>query len=133
VITDGAFSRDGSQLVLRTYVSADFYSAADGAAQARIALPLEPQGETIAYARDGASLLVGSEGKGSAVWYVPLPVIGASGSGQPTPTSQESAPAQLPGRAVLVLVGISALVVLLVATTVAVVRRRRQSASVSTT
>lgn len=72
LVTGGDFAPDGRRLVLRTYVSATVYTEPGGRPVARIALPDQPQGESIAYARDGRALLVGSEGAGSTVWRVPL-------------------------------------------------------------
>jgi hypothetical protein len=72
-VTDGAFSRDGRRVVLRDYISAYMYDSPDGDRLARIRLPLQRQGEAVTFARDGRSLLVGSEGANSEVWQVPLP------------------------------------------------------------
>jgi hypothetical protein len=72
LVTDGAFSPDGRLLVLRDYQRAFLYLAS-GEKLATVALPLQPQGESIAFSADGGSLLSGSEGAGSEVWLVPLP------------------------------------------------------------
>ncbi|TNY35612.1 hypothetical protein [Thermomonospora catenispora] len=76
--TDGAFSPDGRTLVIRTYWSAQVYAFDDRAAEkltplARVRLPRQEQGESIAYTADGRALLVGSEGTGQPIWRVPLP------------------------------------------------------------
>jgi hypothetical protein len=71
-ITDGAFSPDGRTFVLRDYLDAFVYRA-PGKRQATVRLPLQYQGESITYARDGTHLLAGSEGGDSDVWQVPLP------------------------------------------------------------
>ncbi|MEU8819591.1 hypothetical protein [Actinoplanes sp. NPDC048796] len=70
VITGGAVSRDGTRAVLRTYADAFEFDVRDGDVVAAItggeprqtALPDEPQGESIAYSRDGDALLTISEG-----------------------------------------------------------------------
>ncbi|MQA86829.1 MAG: hypothetical protein GEV03_19905 [Streptosporangiales bacterium] len=82
-VTDGAFAPDGSRFVLQTYVSARIYRA-PGQEVARISIPDQPQAESVAYTRNGRALLVGSEGRRSKIWRVPL---SPDESGQtPTPT-----------------------------------------------
>ena len=71
-VTDGAWSPDGRTLVLRDYQAAHVF-AASGGRLATVALPLQVQGESIAFSPDGRDLLVGSEGAGSEIWWVPLP------------------------------------------------------------
>ncbi|MEU9116759.1 hypothetical protein AB0D04_34675 [Streptomyces sp. NPDC048483] len=79
--TDGAFSPSGRSYVLRSggplgpntgYV----YDAA-GTKLAEVALPAQPQGETVTYA-DCKTLLAGSEND-SQIWRVPLPPEAAPG------------------------------------------------------
>jgi hypothetical protein len=72
--TDGAFSPDGSRLVLRGYFAADAYRWS-GDRPHRIGdldVPMQPQGESVAFTPDGRALMFGSEGKDSAVWREPL-------------------------------------------------------------
>jgi hypothetical protein len=73
-ITDGAFSPDGSRLVLRGYLGALEYRWADGKPSHRTHLdvPLQPQGESVAFTPDGTALMMGSEGDDSEVWREPL-------------------------------------------------------------
>jgi len=71
-VTDGAWSPDGRTIVLRDYQAAHVF-AASGGRLATVALPLQVQGESIAFSPDGRDLLVGSEGAGSEIWRVPLP------------------------------------------------------------
>ncbi|MYW02150.1 hypothetical protein [Streptomyces sp. SID3343] len=88
-VTDGAFSPDGSRFVLRAYFSATVYSA-PGKEVGGVAVPIQRQGESVAWARDGKALLFGSEGKNSQVRRVDLkddtrpdsirPATGGSGS-----------------------------------------------------
>ena len=92
-ITDGAFSPDGRRLVLRDYLSAHIYAEPDGDQLARITLPLQRQGESVTFTRDGNSLLVGSEGVRSQVWQVPVPASALpqpSGSASPKPSTTET-------------------------------------------
>jgi hypothetical protein len=76
LVTDGAFSPDGRLLVLRDYLAAHLY-AASGGRLATVTLPLQQQGESVAFSADGRSLLAGSEGGGSEVWRVPVPEAAA--------------------------------------------------------
>ena len=81
LVTDGAFLPDG-RFVLRSYTLAYLYDAPNRLS-ARSLLPDQPQGESVAV--DGDRLLVGSEGRKSAVYSVPLP------GGEPSPEASASA------------------------------------------
>jgi hypothetical protein len=96
--TGAALSRDGSMLAVRTYTDAYLWRVRAGsvvaaitAAPVRVALPAQPQGEGIGF--DGARLLIDSEGVGSAVYAVAVPVI--------TPAAQSPSPSPVtpPGAA----------------------------------
>ncbi|WP_435137850.1 hypothetical protein [Actinacidiphila sp. bgisy144] len=69
-VTDGAFSPDGSRLVLRGYLWSAEYRWVDDRPRklGSLTVPLQPQGESVTFTRDGRSLLYGSEGKDSTVW-----------------------------------------------------------------
>lgn len=100
-VTDGAFSPDGTRLVLRGYFSATDYRWASGRPQliGTLDVPLQQQGESVTYTTDGRALMYGSEGSNSEVWRAPLtgkdlpdtvaatssasPSAGASGAGGP--------------------------------------------------
>ncbi|MEV7420303.1 WD40 repeat domain-containing protein [Streptomyces sp. NPDC089919] len=89
-VTDGAFSPDGGQLVLRGYFFAETYAWRAGrpAGKAeRVAAPFQPQAESVSYSPDGSTLMFGSEGAGSRVVAVPVPKAdgqrGADGAGRP--------------------------------------------------
>jgi hypothetical protein len=76
-VTDGAMSPDANQVALRTYTSLHLFDSSmllngdeDGE---RYQLPRQPQGETLAYARGGKSVIVGSEGVGTTLLAVELP------------------------------------------------------------
>ncbi|WP_406208893.1 hypothetical protein OH807_37730 [Kitasatospora sp. NBC_01560] len=73
-VTDGAFSPDGTRLVLRGYLSAQLYRWKDGAPVELGALsaPLQRQGESVTFTADGRAVLYGTEGKDSPVWREPL-------------------------------------------------------------
>ncbi|MEU7001017.1 hypothetical protein [Nonomuraea sp. NPDC046570] len=83
--TDAAYAPDGSSFVIRTYFSASVFRA-PGELIAKVSMPQLDQAESIAYSRDGRSLLVGSEGVNSPVYEVPLP-----DTALPTPTPSASA------------------------------------------
>ncbi|MEU8050785.1 hypothetical protein [Micromonospora haikouensis] len=69
VVTGGASAPDGRRVVLRTYADAFEFDVADGdlvgalttGRPRSIALPDEPQGESVSYSPDGRSLLTVSE------------------------------------------------------------------------
>ncbi len=76
--TGADISRDGKQLVVRTYTDAYLWAITDGDVAValrsnprRISLPEQPQGEGICF--DGPRLLIDSEHVGSAVYALPLP------------------------------------------------------------
>jgi len=72
IVTDGSFAPDGRSFVLRDYQGAFVY-AAPGRRVGSFELPIQYQGESIAVASDGRSVLAGSEGADSEVWRVPFP------------------------------------------------------------
>ncbi|WP_234434089.1 WD40 repeat domain-containing protein [Streptomyces sp. NRRL F-5126] len=73
-VTDGAFSPDGKQLVLRSYLGAYGYQWHDGHLGAKFSVdaPFQGQSESVTYTRDGKALMFGSEGKDSQVERVDL-------------------------------------------------------------
>ncbi|WP_327258927.1 WD40 repeat domain-containing protein [Streptomyces sp. NBC_01240] len=83
-VTDGAFSPDGKELVLRSYFSARGYVFENGrlGADHAVSAPLQRQAESVTYTADGSALMFGSEGKRSDVVRVDLDGAGGgSGSG----------------------------------------------------
>ncbi|GAA3020641.1 hypothetical protein [Streptosporangium longisporum] len=97
--TDAAYAPDGSSFVIRTYFSATVYRAPDEQI-ARVTMPDLEQAESIAYTRDGRSLLTGTEGNHSPVYRVPLPAtVLAAAAPEPTPAPRRAAPATTPGAA----------------------------------
>lgn len=73
-VTDGAFSPDGKELVLRSYFSARAYVWKDGrlGADRAVRAPFQGQAESVTYTADGKALMFGSEGKESGVVRVDL-------------------------------------------------------------
>ncbi|MFC5800849.1 esterase-like activity of phytase family protein [Streptomyces formicae] len=68
-VTDGAFSPDGKQLVLRSYFSARGYAWKGGRLgdDHQISAPLQGQSESVTYTPDGKALMFGTEGAQSEV------------------------------------------------------------------
>ncbi|MEU5163719.1 WD40 repeat domain-containing protein [Streptomyces sp. NPDC020875] len=69
-VTDGAFSPDGTRLVLRTYLSARGYEwKPEGrlGGDDRVKAPIQRQSEGVSYTLDGSALMFGSEGQGAEV------------------------------------------------------------------
>ncbi|WP_069171308.1 hypothetical protein [Streptomyces griseus] len=83
-VTDGAFSPDGKNLVLRSYFSTRGYAFADGrlGADYRVTVPLMGQAESVTYTADGSAMMFGSEGERSRV--VRVEVEGQAGGGAPS-------------------------------------------------
>ncbi|MFG2135413.1 hypothetical protein [Streptomyces sp. NPDC048650] len=73
-VTDGAFSPDGSRLALRSYFGARMYRWQDGRPKdiGSVGVPIQQQGESVTFTRDGRTLLYGSEGGDSEVEPVGL-------------------------------------------------------------
>lgn len=85
-VTDGSFSPDGTRLVLRGYfwATAWRWSGDSPAKIGSLDVPMQRQGESVAFTPDGRALMYGSEGKNSDVWRAPL-----SGDDLPDSVSQE--------------------------------------------
>ena len=111
MVTDGSFSPDGSRIVLRDYVFAYIFVRPDNEL-ARLTLPVQSQGESITYTRDGRYLLSGSEGAHAKVWKVPVPRVAlatelrATPSPSPTPdtSADETDPVEFGGNLLALLV-----------------------------
>jgi hypothetical protein len=78
LVTGASVTPGGDRVVVRTYLSAYEFvrpagrplQAAFRAQPARIALPLERQGEAIAYTAGGRALVTTSEGAGAPIWRI---------------------------------------------------------------
>ncbi|MET4924016.1 WD40 repeat domain-containing protein [Streptomyces sp. PSRA5] len=82
-VTDGAFSPDGEELVLRSYFSARGYAWKNGrpGADHRVRAPIQGQAESVTYTLDGSALMFGTEGTRSEVNRVDIEKGGGSSSG----------------------------------------------------
>jgi hypothetical protein len=83
VITDGTFLPGDKQIALLSYDSVRVIDADTYKSVATAKIPRQPQAESITVSLDGQSLLVGSEGKKSKVYAMPVP---GSETSTPTPT-----------------------------------------------
>ncbi|MEU9618419.1 MULTISPECIES: WD40 repeat domain-containing protein [unclassified Streptomyces] len=88
-VTDGAFSPDGKELVLRSYFSARGYAFEHGrlGADHAIGAPFQRQAESVTYTADGSALMFGTEGKRSDVVRVDIADGSGGGSGGGNGTS----------------------------------------------
>ncbi|MFD9123951.1 hypothetical protein [Kitasatospora sp. NPDC059571] len=100
-VTDGAFSPDGTRLVLRGYFSADLYAWQDGAPHLLrpLDVPFQRQGESVTFSADGAAVLYGSEGADSDVWRLALSSPSPSPGGPASSASPGGRAAPAPGAA----------------------------------
>ncbi|MEU8135062.1 hypothetical protein [Streptodolium elevatio] len=87
MVTDGAYSPDGSRFILRGYLSSDMYSA-PGKWIGSVDSPVQKQGESVTFRPDGAAVLFGSEGADSVIWRVML-----HGENRPDSVRAPAAPA----------------------------------------
>ncbi|MDQ0794741.1 WD40 repeat domain-containing protein [Streptomyces sp. B1I3] len=85
-VTDGAFSPDGKELVLRSYFSTRGYAFANGrlGADHRVTVPLQGQAESVTYTSDGSAMMFGSEGERSEVVRVEVEGGGRGGGTSPS-------------------------------------------------
>ncbi|MEU0127652.1 WD40 repeat domain-containing protein [Streptomyces sp. NPDC006289] len=83
-VTDGAFSPDGRELVLRSYFSARGYAFEGGrlGADHAVSVLLQGQSESVTYTADGSAMMFGSEGERSEVVRVEV-----EGGRAPSPNS----------------------------------------------
>ncbi|MEU7998821.1 hypothetical protein AB0B83_26305 [Micromonospora sp. NPDC049060] len=142
-VTGAATAPDGRRIVLRTYADAYEFDVTDGDVVAAltggtpriVALPDEPQGESVTYSRDGRSLLTVSEtadqppGTLPVVRRYPLPAAVPSSAPPTTPGPTARAAGDGTGRASAVgtyLLAAGALGLALIAVgLVALIRTRR--------
>ncbi|GGK13658.1 hypothetical protein GCM10011583_52100 [Streptomyces camponoticapitis] len=82
-VTDGAFSPDGRELVLRSYFSARGYAWKNGrlGADHRVRAPIQGQAESVSYTLDGSALMFGTEGVRGEVERVDVGKGGGSSGG----------------------------------------------------
>jgi len=93
-VTDGVFLPEGDRIALRTYDSVVIIDAKSFRTITETAIPVQPQGESIAVSLDGTSLLLGSEGRKSKVYQIKIP---ADATSTPTATASPSNDGSDPG------------------------------------
>jgi hypothetical protein len=84
-VTDGTFLPGGDRIALLTYNSVEVIDATSYEVMDSAPIPDQPQAESLTLSLDQKSLLVGSEGKKSKVYAIPVPT-----EATPTPTSEAS-------------------------------------------
>ncbi len=95
LVSDGTFLADG-RVALRNSSRVRLFDRPGGVEQAIMELPRMRGGESMTATADGAALLLGSEGVGSAVWRMPLGESAAPPSATPTPGASTGAAAPSP-------------------------------------
>jgi hypothetical protein len=129
-VTDGTFLPDGDRIALLTYNSVTVLDASSYEVLSKTPIPTQPQAESLTVSLDQESLLVGSEGKRSNVYAIPVPP-GASAT--PTPSEDPGAEADVPEdrtdairnqKGTLLAIGLAGFVALVAGTVVALVRNR---------
>lgn len=131
MVTDAAFTPDGTHVIARNYVKADVLDAKTWASVESISLPAAQQGETLAMEANGTFFLVGSEGASSPLNRVAftLPTVDKPAGTQPTPSEPTKSPTEAsePGNsgfAGTTWLGAGIAVALLAGACVVVTRRR---------
>ncbi len=90
IVTDGTFTPDGKWMLLRDPVTIVAWSWPGAKVRRSGALPLQPTGESLAMGPDDTSVLVGSEGKASAVYQVPIPTKSSGTTTTTKPKTQDT-------------------------------------------
>ena len=129
LVTDGSFTPDGSQVVLRTYDNLVAYDAQTWEEEWSEPLPDQRQGESLSVEPDGRSVLVGSEGLPSPVLRVAVPEPPeerAGGTGGGPSESGESADESMLDLGVKVLAALVLMLAVLVGWLVLAARRSRR-------
>jgi hypothetical protein len=128
-VTDGTFLPGGERIALLTYDSVQVIDAHNYQVVVNVPIPEQPQAESLTLSLDQGSLLVGSEGKKSRVYSVPVP---SDGSPTPTPGDNTGAESDVPEnqanswqsrQGTLLALGLAGFVALMAGTVVALVRK----------
>jgi hypothetical protein len=128
-VTDGLFLPGGERIALLTYSSVQVIAATNYQVVISAPIPEQPQAESLALSLDQSSLLVGSEGKRSKVYSMPVP---SDASPTPTPGDGPAAESDVPEsqanswqsqRGTLLALGLAGFVALVAGIVVALVRK----------
>ena len=138
LVTDGVFLPGGTQIALLTYGSVEVIDAASYEKVSSTPIPSQPQAESLAVNLDGTGLLVGSEGRNSKVYALPLPGQSAEPTPEPTadptssatpgggredPDAEDEAAPTAGSRGTLLAVGLAAVVAVVAGVVVGVIGR----------
>jgi DNA-binding beta-propeller fold protein YncE len=128
-VTDGTFLPGGDQIALLTYDTISVIDANTYEVLVSSPIPPLPQAESLTLSLDQHSLLVGSEGKRSKVYAVPVP---SRSTPTPTPSEAPGTEADVPDdsssalqnqKGTLLALGLAGVVALVAGTVVALVRQ----------
>ena len=128
-VTDGTFLHGGDKIALLTYSSVTVIDASTYDVLASSPIPHQPQAESLTQSLDEQSLLVGSEGKKSKVYAIPVP---SAATPTPTPSEEPQSETDVPDdrsdaiqnqKGTLLALGVAAFVALVAGTVVALIRR----------
>ncbi len=92
LVTDGTFLPGGDRIALLSYNKVTVLDAKTYEQVAEADIPKQKQAESLAVSLDESTLLVGSEGKRSKVYAMPIPGVSTA---TPTPTPTASASGQV--------------------------------------
>jgi hypothetical protein len=132
-VTDGTFLPGGERIALLTYNSVEVIDARSYEVVASAPIPDQPQAESLTLSLDEQSLLIGSEGKKSKVYSVPVPSE-ATPTPTPSPSGDPASETDVPEEAAntlqsqqgtLLAIGVAAFVALVAGTVVAFIRNPR--------
>lgn len=128
-VTDGTFLPGGDRIALLTYTSVDVIDAKSYKVLTSAPIPHQPQAESLTMSLDEKSLLVGSEGKKSSVYSVPVP---SEVTPTPTPSDDPGSETDVPEdqaggiqnqKGTLLALGLAGFVALVAGTVVGFVRK----------
>jgi hypothetical protein len=128
-VTDGTFLPGGERIALLTDSSVQVIDANNYQVVVSAPIPEQPQAESLTLSLDQTSLLIGSEGKKSKVYSVPVP---NDASPTPTPSDNSDGESDVPEnqanswqsrRGTLLALGLAGFVALVAGTVVALVRK----------
>ena len=128
-VTDGTFLTGGDKIALLTYTTVTVLDASTYEVLASSPIPHQQQAESLTLSLDEQSLLVGSEGKKSKVYTVPIP---SQATPTPTPSEEPQTETDVPDdhsdaiqnqKGTLFALGLAAFIALVAGTVVAFARK----------
>ena len=128
-VTDGTFLPSGDKIALLTYTTVIVIDASTYGVLASSPIPHQRQAESLTLSLDEKSLLVGSEGKNSKVYTVPIP---SQTTPTPTPSEEPQTETDVPDdrsdaiqnqKGTLLALGLAAFAALVAGTVVAFARK----------